>query len=166
MRLPLQILLASAFIGLLAGCTPSIAPAPSGASLAADEATIRGGTDAWNAAYNAGDVDGILALYSDDAVVMPPNVPLVTGLASLREYLTKDIAASKSAGIVAKDGISEVAISGDLAWHAGTSSFVDAAGKVVETGKYVEVWRRTNGRWLMVRDIWNDDPPPAAATPK
>jgi ketosteroid isomerase-like protein len=38
---------------------------------------------------------------------------------------------------------------------------VDAAGKTVETGSYIEVWRRTNGQWLMVRDIWNDDAPPA-----
>lgn len=166
MRLPLQILLASAFIGALWGCTPSTPPAPSGASLAADEVAIRSGTDAWNAAYNAGNVEAILALYSDDAVVMPPNVAAITGLASLKEYLAKDVAASKLAGITSKDGVSQVAISGDLAWHAGTSLFVDAADKVVQTGKYVEIWRRTSGRWLLVRDIWNDDAPAAQATAK
>jgi len=41
---------------------------------------------------------------------------------------------------------------------------IDTAGKTVETGKYIEVWRRINGKWLMVRDIWNDDAPPAPAT--
>jgi hypothetical protein len=43
---------------------------------------------------------------------------------------------------------------------------IDAAGKTVETGKYIEVWRRINGKWLMVRDIWNDDAPPPPAPPK
>jgi hypothetical protein len=43
---------------------------------------------------------------------------------------------------------------------------IDAAGKTVETGKYIEVWRRINGKWLMVRDIWNDDAPPGPAPPK
>jgi hypothetical protein len=38
---------------------------------------------------------------------------------------------------------------------------VDAAGKTVETGKYIEFWHRINGKWFMVRDIWNDDAPPA-----
>jgi uncharacterized protein (TIGR02246 family) len=161
MRPQIQVVLAFVVLGLLGGCAPSTPSGSATAPMGADEATIRAGTETWNTAYNAGDVDRILALYADDSVVMPPNESSITGLAALREYLTKDIAASKAAGIVAKDGVSSVAISGDLAWHAGTSSVVDAAGKTVETGKYLEVWRRTNGRWLMVRDIWNDDAPPA-----
>ena len=57
-------------------------------------------------------------------------------------------------------------MSGDLAWHTGTSSVVDATGKTIETSQYTEVWHRTNGKWLMVRDTWNDDAPPVPATPK
>ena len=63
----------------------------------------------------------------------------------------------KAEGLTDKNGIGDVGISGDLAWHAGTSSASDTAGKTVETGKYVEVWHRINGTWLMVRDIWKND---------
>jgi ketosteroid isomerase-like protein len=61
-------------------------------------------------------------------------------------------------------------VSGDLAWLSGTFSDKDASGATVDEGKYLSVYRRTNGNWLLVRDTWNSDkalPPPAppAAAP-
>ncbi len=167
MRVPMKVLLAWLVLGAAAACSPSDTTHPADAGAAAAEAAIRAGTTAWNDAYNAGDVEKIVALYSEDTVVMPPYVPAISGRDALKAYLTKDMAAAKTAGLVAKDGTSSVGVSGDLAWHAGSSSVVDAAGKTVETGSYIEVWRRTNGQWRMVRDIWNDDAPPAtpAGTP-
>ena len=106
-----------------------------------------------------------MALYADDAVLMPPNVASLKGRAAIKDFLTKDTAAAKAAGLTAKDGVGDVGISGDVAWHAGTSSVIDATGKTVETGKYIEIWRRVGDKWLMIRDIYNDDAPPAAAPP-
>jgi len=45
---------------------------------------------------------------------------------------------------------------------------VDKANKPVETGKFLEVWERKNGKWRITRDIWNTNgatpaPAPAAA---
>ena len=166
MRLPVRVLVIALAIAITAGCGQHSATVETPAALAADQATIRAGTVAWTDAYNAGDIDKIVALYTDDAVVMPPNTSLVAGRAAIKDYLTKDIAAAKAAGLTAKDGVGEVGISGDLAWHAGTSSVVDATGTTVETGKYIEVWHRSNGHWLMVRDIWNDDAAPTPAPTK
>jgi ketosteroid isomerase-like protein len=59
----------------------------------------------------------------------------------------------------------ESGASGDLAWHAGSYSVVDRAGTTVDSGSYLEVWKKTGGKWLIVRDMWNSDrpsPPPAA----
>ena len=166
MRLLIRTLLLSFSLAITAGCAQPAPTSQAPATTAADEAAIRAGTVRWTDAYNAGEVDKIVALYTDDAVVMPPNAPALNGRAAIRDFLTQDIAAAKAAGLTAKDGAGDVGISGDLAWHAGTSSVVDATGKTVETGKYIEVWRRTNGKWLMVRDIWNDDAPPAPAPAK
>ena len=163
MRLTPTQLLAGLAIAVATACSSPATTPPTDASAAAAAATIRAGTATWNDAYNAGEVDKIVALYTDDTVVMPPNVPAIVGREALKAYLAKDMAAARAAGLVAKDGVSSVGVSGDLAWHAGSSSVVDAAGKTIETGSYVEVWRRTNGQWLMVRDIWNDDAPPPAA---
>jgi ketosteroid isomerase-like protein len=161
MRLSARLLLISLALALAAGCGQ-----PASTAQTSDEAAIRAGTVTWTDAYNAGEVDKIVALYTEDAVVMPSNVPALSGRAAIKDFLTKDTAETKAAGLTDKDGVSEVGISGDLAWHAGTSSVVDAAGKTVETGKYIEVWRKVNGKWLMVRDIWNDDAPPAPAPTK
>lgn len=166
MRLSIPMLSLSLAAVFAAGCGQSASTAQTPSSAAADEATLRAGTALWTDAYNAGDVDKIVALYTDDAVVMPSNTPALVGHAAIKDFLTKDTAAAKSAGLTAKDGVSDVGISGDLAWHAGSSSIVDASGKTVETGKYVEVWRHINGKWLIVRDIWNDDAPPEPAPAK
>ena len=161
MRFSIRMLLISLALSVVAGCGRPTSTPQTSAAIPSDEAAIRAGTTLWTDAYNAGEVDKIVALYTEDAVVMPSNAPALRGRAAIKDFLTKDIAAAKAAGLTTKDGVGDVGIAGDLAWHAGTSSVIDAAGKTIETGKYIEVWRRINGQWLMIRDIWNDDAPPA-----
>ena len=153
--------LAVCALAVLTACAPSTPPGQSPATAAADEAAIRAGADSWNDAYNAGDVDKIVALYTADAVLMPPDAPAASGPAAIRDFLSKDIAGAKAAGISTRDDGGTVGIIADFAWHAGKFSARDAAGKAVSTGKYVELWHKQDGKWRMVRDIWNND---AAAT--
>ena len=147
----------------LAACAPA---APPVVDTAADEATFKAGTAAWLTAYNAGDVESIIAMYTEDAVVMPPNAPATRGPVALRAYLTTETAAAKTAGVKLVDGESGAGVSGDLGWHTGSYTVVDAAGATVDSGSYMEVWRRADGKWQIFRDIWNSDRPvatPAAA---
>jgi ketosteroid isomerase-like protein len=152
-------------IAALAGCAPSAPPGQASAT-AADETAIRAGGDAWNTAYNGGDVDKIVALYTDDAVLMPPDAPAASGSAAIREYFTKDVAEAKAAGINVKDDGGTVGLTAELGWHAGKFSASDATGKTVSTGKYVELWRKKDGTWRMFRDIWNNDVVPPAEPAK
>lgn len=143
----------------LAGCQKSV-----DTKAVADEAK-RGSRD-WAAAYNTGDVESIVAKYSDNAVVMPPGAPAASGHDAIREYLTKDSAGAKAAGVTLaiSDG-DEAGVSGDLAWHSGAYTVNDASGNAVDSGSYLEVLQNIDGKWLVVRDIWNSDraPAPAAA---
>ncbi len=41
----------------------------------------------WITAVNAGDIDGWSATLADDATVMPPNAPAVTGIESLLPWM-------------------------------------------------------------------------------
>ncbi|MCY7354295.1 MAG: DUF4440 domain-containing protein [Lysobacter sp.] len=134
-----------------------------GNAASSPESALRAGTVAWMEAYNAGDVERIVAMYSDDAIVMPPDAPPATGVTALRTFLTGNIAGMKAAGLRLRDGSSDVGTSGDLGWHAGTFAVVDAAGKTVGAGKYMEIWQRRNGKWVIIRDIWNNDAPAAPA---
>jgi len=154
-------------LGLLvvAGCAPS---APPVVDTTADEAALRSDSKAWADAYNAGDPDKIVALYTDDAVLMPPDAPAATGREAMRAFLTADIANSKAAGITLAIADGTAGVSGNLGWHSGTFKVTNAAGDTLGTGKYLDISRKADGKWLVFRDTWNNDapaPPPAPPAP-
>jgi uncharacterized protein (TIGR02246 family) len=127
---------------------------------AADEATIRSINPAWFKAYNAGDANSIVALYAEDAVVNPPGAPPARGQAAIREYFMKDVAASNAAGMALTAGsTTDAGVTGDLGWEWGTFTMTDKSGTTVDRGKYVTVYARKDGKWLIIRDIWNSDGP-------
>lgn len=134
---------------------------------AADEAAIRGVNPAWFKAYNAGDANSIVTLYADDAVVNAPGAAAARGHNAMRELLIKEIAASTAAGITLNAGpATDVGVSGDLGWEWGTFTVTDKSGATVDAGKYVTVLERKNGKWLIIRDIWNSDAPMQAPVKK
>jgi len=141
----------------------SFAHAASPAS--ADETAIRAQTASWEKAYNGGDAKGVAALYAEDALLLPPGASGVSGRAAILEFFTKDIAGSKAAGaIFVVNPKTDVGVSGNMGWESGTYK-VSVKGAVVETGKFLSVSRKKDGKWLYIRDTWNADAPPAPPTP-
>jgi uncharacterized protein (TIGR02246 family) len=131
--------------------------------LAADDAgRIRAGTASWMQSFNSGNAGGVVALYADDGVLMPPNAPQARGIAAIKEAIAKEIAGAKKAGVTLAVGTDEVGVAGDMAWHAGTYVVKDKGGKTVDAGKFLEAWEKKNGKWRIVRDMWNSDSAPAA----
>ncbi len=129
----------------------------------ADEAAIRAQTLSWAKAYNGGDAKGVAAQYADDALLLPPGAPGVRGRAAILDFFTKDIAGSKAAGVVFNiNPKTEVGVSGNMGWESGTYTAA-IKGAVVETGKFLSVSRKKNGKWQYIRDTWNADAPPAPA---
>jgi uncharacterized protein (TIGR02246 family) len=146
----------------LAGAMASLAQAASPAS--ADEAAIRAQTTSWEKAYNSGDAKAVAALYAEDALLLPPGASGVSGRAAILEYFTKDVAGSKAAGAVfVVNPKTDVGVSGNMGWESGTYK-VTVKGAVVETGKFLSVSRKKDGKWLYIRDTWNADAPPAPAS--
>ena len=41
----------------------------------------------------------------------------------------------------------------------------EAAIKAVDTGKYIGVFQKKEGKWLYIRDTWNSDNAPVTAAP-
>jgi uncharacterized protein (TIGR02246 family) len=150
-------ILVLAAAAVIAACTTA---AP---DTAADEAALRASAAQWWERYNAGDADGVAALYAEDGIVMAPGAPAAVGRAAIREFLAGDIAASKSAGITTGGEATAAGVVGDLGWSSGTYFAKDASGTTVDAGKFVSVARRANGGWLTIRDIWNSDAAPAPA---
>jgi ketosteroid isomerase-like protein len=89
----------------------------------------------------------------------------VSGRAAILEFFTKDIAGSKAAGAVfVLNPKTDVGVSGNMGWESGTHK-VTVQGAVVETGKFLSVSRKKDGKWRCIRDTWNADAPTASPAP-
>jgi uncharacterized protein (TIGR02246 family) len=129
--------------------------------VAADEAAIRAADSAWFSAHNAGDTDAVAALYADDAVISTPGAAPARGTAAVRDAIAKDVADMKAGGItLAASSTPDLGVSGDLGWIWNTFTVKDKSGATVDTGKYLTLLARRDGRWVIIRDIWNSDSPP------
>ena len=115
-------------------------------------------------AYNTGDVETILAQYAPDAEVLAPGNPRASGHDAIRALVEKESAAMQAAGVALElVDDDKAAASGDLGHHTGSFVVKDPSGAVVDSGKYLAVMQRqADGKWLMIRDMWNSDNPPPA----
>ena len=132
----------------------------------ADEATLRKLDDEWSRAAGSRDVAKTVSYYSDDAVVMPPNIPTLTSKDAIRNLWNSMLEAPTFSGGWKATKV-EVAQSGDLAYVSGNYEFneKDPAGNpITDKGKYLEVWKKqSDGNWKCVADMFNSDLPTVAA---
>ena len=139
---------------------------PSGAvstDTAADEQAIRAIFETWTGAI-AGQNDSLIAtLYADDAVLLPPARPRVSGREGIRAFWAQLWPTKGTLTLT----ITSLRISGDLAVQEDnwTWTMPTPQGEVKDHGKALVVWRRTGNTWQVVQDIWNSDvmPPTAPA---
>ena len=54
----------------------------------------------------------------------------------------------------------EVMGSGDLVVETGTFQMKGANNAVMDSGKYIVVWKKEDGKWKMYRDMWNSNAMP------
>ena len=100
-----------------------------------DTAGIVAGSDAWETALNAGDIDALVNLYTEDTRLLPPDGEMTTGRDGVRAAFSAMIDAGQS-GVTT---IVEATVSGDVGYIVGTFTAV-AGGEQLGTGKYIEVW--------------------------
>ncbi|HEV7611532.1 MAG TPA: nuclear transport factor 2 family protein [Steroidobacteraceae bacterium] len=117
----------------------------------------------WEIAFNRGDAGAVAALYAPNAeLVMSGAVP-VRGPSAIRAAIDVMI----KAGVKVRIGSEQNVGNEDVAYVYGPYSVLDkAGGRVVETGAYLEVWRRRRGIWQIDLDVNAVGPPiaPAATT--
>ena len=146
-----------------------VAAASALASPASDVAAIHAADDAWVKAYNAGQLENVVVLYDEKAVIYPPGVPPVSGRAQLHTFFEKDMVEFAKTGLAFALGANpDGGVSGNMGWSSGTWTVRDKEGKVLDSGWYFSVSRKVGGKWLYVRDSWNSNGPaaPAATTEK
>ena len=127
---------------------------------AADD--IRRLGEEWARHWNAGDVDGVAAIYAQHAVYLPPHHEAVHGRDAIREYLKAPINRGVSDLVFEVTYIKQ---QGPIAWDVGTYRMTIPQNEGVERedqGKYLTVWRRVGQKWLIAADAWSSDLPVSA----
>ena len=150
---------------LAGGAAVSQAPASKGqgAGAAGGAVAIKAVADAYVKASLALDAKAIAALYTEDAIEMPPNQPMIKGRAAIQQYYEKEMGSGMKVNSFTLTHLDTQA-SGDHGYDVGTySQSVTPPGATAprsDTGKYVVIMKRTAGGWQVSHAIYNSDQPP------
>ena len=113
----------------------------------------------WVDAFNRRDVNTIVGLYADDAVLLLPDSPAAIGSAAIRELLTKQLLTE--ARHLRIDG-KQVEYTGPLAVEIAAYTLSPAAphASSVEMGRIVTTWRRMpTGEFQITISVWSSGSP-------
>jgi uncharacterized protein (TIGR02246 family) len=141
----------SAVILLMASCQQPVTP-----DLTKIRTEIQAMENAYAAGLNAGDADAVIAYYADDAVSMVNNAPVAAGRDNLLKMVQQEIANDTIKGSVSFELV-EIFAAGDLVVEIGKSVTKNSEGTVIKTGKYMSLFEKRNGKYICIRDIYNDD---------
>lgn len=152
----------------ISGCGPSgdsggPEEEPIGAPPEVDAAAaVRTVAESWDPLMNAGDLDGLVSLFTDDAIRLNEGEPATIGEEAIR---TGFAATLDGASIDASNPVEEIQVSGNWAFARGTylDRSTNAGGETVEeAGKWLSIFRNTPDGWKYYVDIWNRDAPGSA----
>ena len=108
-------------------------------------------------AFISGDSATMLNNYMKDGKMLPPNAEAAIGSAAMGKLI----------GEYLKFGIKEfhdetTALYGteDNLIEEGNYLMGDGKGKILDRGKYIDVWRKVDGDWKVFSNLWNSSLPP------
>ena len=101
------------------------------------------------------DYAGMAAFYTEDAKVLPPDAPIVSGRKAIEEFWRT---AANALGLIdANLKTIDVEVAGETAYEIGEADLKLSSGQAKV--KYLVVWTRDrDGQWRLCRDIWNNMP--------
>ena len=147
----------------IAACAPAIEePMEEPDTTEADVEAINQVREQEVAAINAADVEGDLAIRTDDAVHMPPNEPPVMGKEAIRSWMQAFLDQFTIQNFTASS--QEIVVAGDWAFehYSFNETLVPKAGgeSIEDSGQCIHIYQRQpDGSWKIARDIWNSDNP-------
>ncbi len=116
---------------------------------------IHGEIQAFSEAVMNSDAEAIGNAYTEDAKIFPNNREIIAGRAAITEYWSffdnRKIPYHKIHP-------EEIKVIGNEAYDFGyyEGSSISAEGEKSNwRGKYVIIWKKVEGRWLIYADIWN-----------
>ena len=118
---------------------------------------IQAKEDEFAATYNAGIMKEI-GYYADDAISFYQNRPPLVGKKAIVDYLKSDLV-SNTNKISFKTNEVFVSNDGNQVVEFGYFTVVDSTDKPVNTGNYMSLFEKRNGKYVSVRDMSASDKP-------
>jgi len=115
-------------------------------------------SEKWAKEWSAKNIDGLIALYTEDAVFLPANGGRISGRAAIRDLFEKALAVYTS-DLRMHSRVTEQ--SGDMAYDSGEYEEISTSGGVKRSGRgnYLVVFRRSGkDQWRIVEHMWSDVP--------
>ncbi len=107
----------------------------------------------WAYAYNTGNVSELNELYTEDAIIMPPNDTTVVLKGAIENYWQESLNGEMSEFFVHPV---EIKVEGNTAYQASVWSARDTKSGAMIGGNTVTVLeRQTDGRWKTKLQSWN-----------
>ena len=142
-------------VPFLVSCTTAPPPDTS----AEDSQAIRAASKQWDDAFNRGDAAAVAALYTEEANLLPPNSPMIVDTEGIQAVFQGFFDAG---GGDLQGTVIDLHVNGDMAHMVGNYTLTiqpEEGDAITDSGKYVEIWKRENGRWKIDVGIWNSSLP-------
>ena len=125
----------------------------------ADIEAIKKINEEYDSAHNAGDINKIVALYTDDAVRFPAAGPALIGKNAIRDELQQMF---DQVTVELKNVVDDLKVSGDLAFYHGTWTQINTPKDGGEPVKYngngiVVMQRQADGAWKIICHGWSHE---------
>ncbi len=121
------------------------------------KAAIEAANAQFSAAAAKGDGAALAALYSADGQVMPAGSVPIRGTEAIQKFWQGALDSG-----VAAIGLKTIEVfgHGSTATEVGEYELRDKAGKVLDQGKYIVIWKHADGKWKLRRDMFSTNVPP------
>jgi ketosteroid isomerase-like protein len=120
---------------------------------------IQAKEDEFAAVYNTGEMKSI-GYYADDAVTFSQNSLPIVGKPAIIEYLKANIdSLSKNNKITFKTNEVFVSNDGNQVVEIGYYRVVDSTGNLINSGNYMSLFVKRDGRYVSLRDMSASDIP-------
>lgn len=111
-------------------------------------------------AFNRGDLAAAMAVYTEDAIILPPNADMIKGKQAIQSFWqgAMDMGVKEAK----LETVELVAMGEDRTCEIGkyTLKIQPEGGETItDMGKYVVVWKLQDGSWNWDIDIWNTSLP-------
>jgi uncharacterized protein (TIGR02246 family) len=115
-------------------------------------AAIKAVNDSFMATYKRGDAAGMADLYTENGQLLPPGSDTVGG----KEGIQAVWQSVMDMGIKeAKLETVELEDHGTTAIEVGQYTLSGDGGAVMDSGKFIVIWKQEGGQWKLHQDIWN-----------